>query len=385
MPLKNNEAKHKLYIWNLFISLALLSTIGYFAVLPLRNATIRHIFVLMGSFSFFACTVFRMRRITIKCFTTSAIIVLIMLFGILSAPSVSFDNVYRCMCFFSLFIIMSTECTVSYDQHIERLTFWSFFVIALLMIMASYSSVAYVFEDGRVSGALALGVTNPNLTGMLLFGVYSVLIKMLKNRSRLMQIILVIVLIKIVQMIIETRARTSLIGVILITAYLFIFYKKKLPSWLIILGCSIPIVFVPLYLFLYNKGRDVIFLGKELFTGRQFIYTMHLAYLSDGLKVLFGNLPLEWFANAHNAPLSILCSIGIVGAVTVYASIYANIIRINNNASTPSSTYSVLVLTIMFIQSSAEALMFTGNFPCIMLLYYFMISAEGRLGVAKQD
>ncbi len=380
MPLENNEAKHTLYIWNLFISLALLSTIGYFAVLPLRNATIRHTFVLMGSFSFFACTVFRMRRITRKCFTTSAILVLIMLFGILSAPSVTFDNVYRCMCFFSLFIIMSTECTVSYDQHIEQLTFWSFFVIALLMIMASYSSVAYVFEDGRVSGALALGVTNPNLTGMLLFGVYSVLIKAIKNRSRLFQIILVLTLVKIVQMIIATRARTSLIGVIIITIYFFVFYKHKLPSWLVIAGCSIPIVFTPLYLALFEKGNDAIFLGKEIFTGRQFIYKMHLAYLTDGFKVLFGNLPQEWFANAHNAPLSILCSIGLVGAITVYTSFFSNIVRINNNASKPSATYSILVLTIMFIQSSAEALMFMGNFPCIMLLYYFMISAEEKLG-----
>ena len=383
MTLENNEAKYRINIWNLFILFALMSTIGYFAVLPLRNVTLRHTFVLMGSFSFFACTVFRIRRISIKCLIASSIIYFIMFFGVVSSPTVTFENIYRCMCFFSLFIIMSTKCSVSYDQKIERISFWAFFIIALLMIAASYSSVAYVFEDGRVSGALALGVTNPNLTGMLLFGVYSVLIKAIKNRSKLMQIIFVLVLIKIVQMIIETRSRTSLIGVILITAYLFIFYKNKLPSWLVITGCSIPIVFVPLYLFLFDKGRDVIFLGKEVFTGRQFIYTMHLAYLSDGIKVLFGNLPLEWFANAHNAPLSILCSIGLVGAITVYFSIFTNIIRINNNATSPSATYSVLVLTIMFIQSSAEALMFMGNFPCIMLLYYFMISAEERLGVEK--
>ena len=106
--------------------------------------------------------------------------------------------------------------------------------------------------------------------------------------------------------------------------------------------------------------------------------------LETPLQKLFGNPGTEMFSNAHNAPLSIFCSIGAVGlCLFLYGSII-RLLELNRNAVTAESRIAVACLLTVFIQSSAEALMLVGNFPAMFFLYAYLLMAQSGRADAPQ-
>ena len=124
-----------------------------------------------------------------------------------------------------------------------------------------------------------------------------------------------------------TESRSSLIACILALIYTLFFSGKKIPNIIVCLVVATPILFFPIYLALYRNGfNNLTLLGKQLFSGRQYTYTEYLNQLNTPYRWLFGDLGETLFSNAHNAPLMILCSIGLVGLFVTYYGLIRNLI-----------------------------------------------------------
>ena len=291
--------------------------LGYFLFAPMRNATVRHAFVLVGTVG---CYLIAARQIASRYLERRKLAViggigLILLFSVLLYRGGEwFDLLYASAGFLTLVILFVADSRLVMTERIEKMFFVTALLMAALLTAAYFGRNAYVFEEGKVTGALVLGMTNPNLTAMFISGVYCMLlIRFRKNRR---QIWLVPVLIWLVYLIWLTESRSSLICTVLVTAYALVLYNRRLPQLLVVLSTLTPVAFVPIYLAgVHSRLAKLTVLGKPFFSGREELYMRRFSILETPLQNLFGDLGTELFSNAHNAPLSILCSIGAVGQI----------------------------------------------------------------------
>ncbi len=315
----------------------------------------------------------KMRLVEFLSFVT---IVLIIFFGIvLSNGRARIDLLYDGLNFVSFFVIIVTDTQYIINERIEKNIYTAAVLMLLGMVLTFFSPAAYVFEDGRNTGALVLGMTNPNLTGMMICAVFSIAAMAYKNNKR--KIIWLVYMGVLLFFLYLTRARSSMLAAGFIVIFFVFFTKKKIPDWLILCIVLLPACVVPLYLSLYRMGvTNATIFGKLFFSGREITFLGALQSLSKWHHYIFGNYYLNHFSNAHNAALAVFCSIGAVGAISMYACFARKILWLNNKIESEEARMALICILGFFIQSSAEALVFTGYFTCTAFIYFFLIIAS---------
>ncbi len=363
------NVNHFLFFFELFLAAA------FFLILPLRSISIRHMIVLAGSIGLYLIAFTRLisSRIRTVEFVCLSLILVVLLFGLLLGQGrVSFDLIYNSLNYLSFLIIFFTENNFSLDDRMEKTILSAAIIMTLAMVVARFSPSAFLFEDGRSNGALALGMTNSNMTGMMIFAVYSlVLVYYRKNKK---QLHLLPVLALLLYFLLLTRARSCIISAVIVTVYALLFSHVKVPKAVVVLVVFVPILFVPIYLRLYESGFTYnLILGKTLYSGRQYTYLSYLRLLRYNYQLFLGNLKEVGFGNAHNAPLSIFLSTGLIGAGAAYFCFIRKLLRLCDEANTDDAHVAIVCLLSFFIQSSAEALMFTGYYTCSIFVYIFLL------------
>ncbi len=348
-------------------------------VAPLRNMGIRHVFVFLGSLLFYLIAALRLPNIKIKNSTILLCLLLLSLLlfqNIFKMKAFSFELIYNCMNFISFFILMTTKSNFTTTEKELRWIFHFSIIIAITMFITSFTSAAYYFEDGRNTGALVLGMTNPNLTAMMISGYFNVIAINFKRSKR--KIMLLIILLALMYLMVLTGARSSILASALVLLYMIVFSNVKIPQILIVAPVVFSILFSPIYLNLYKSGfNNIKFLGsKSFFSGREIVYEKIFSCFDNIGVLLFGDLDSFKFSNAHNAPLTIVASLGIICGVVVYHYFTNNLMSLNKSANTPLSRISIVCILGVYIQSSTESLMFTGTFPSITFMYIYLMLAE---------
>lgn len=384
----NQIQERKIYITldEILLAVIIAAGLGYFLFAPMRNAAVRHVFVLIGTVG---CYLIAARQIATRYLELRKLAViggigLILIVSVLFYRGDDwFDLLYAGAGFLTLVILFVADTRLEMSERIEKMFFVTALLISALVTAAYFGRNAYVFENGKMTGALVLGMTNPNLTAMFISGVYCMLlIRFRKNRK---QIWLVPILVWLLYLIYLTEARSSLVCTLAVTVYALLFYHRNVPQFLTVFTTLFPVAFVPVYLILgRSRLSKQMFLGKPLFSGREMIYMRRFSILKTPLQKLFGNLGVEKFANAHNAPLSILCSIGAVGLCLFLYGFTKRLLELNRNADNPEARIAVACLLTVFIQSSAEALMLVGNFPAMFFLYAYLLMAQSGRADALQ-
>lgn len=375
---KNNNNIKNSYIIKYIYFAVLLVTLSYFCVLPMRDIQIRHVVVFIGSVLFYILAFIRLMqsRYKLNLMLRLLIIIGIVTTGILvSTTDKILELVYTSLNFLAFFILMTTDNPIVLTKKMMNWTFRVFLLMAIVLFMVANSSVAYLFENGHSTTALVLGMTNPNFTAMMLLGISNILLINLKETRY--KFFLFIVICGIGYLIWLTEARSSIVTFAFSIIYYLFLSNKNIPKFLLIIIFLGVLFFAPAYMYLYSSGWSGIFLGKEIFSGRIGVYNEYLNLLDTKYYLLFGNLGEVQFANAHNAPLSIMSSIGIVGLVITYFSYYLHLVKMNKNALTPISRLAIVCLLCMFIQSCAEATFFTGVYPSISFMFLYTVLANG--------
>ena len=347
----------------------------FFFILPLRSISIRHMIVFVGSIGLYLVAFTRLISARIRSveFVCLSLVLVVLLFGFLLGPEkISFDLIYNTINYLSLLIIFFTENNFTLDDRMEKTVLAAALVMTLSMVITRFSPSAFLFEDGRRNGALALGMTNSNLAGMMIFAVYSlILVYYRKNKKR---IYLLSILAVLFYFLLLTKARSCIISAVIITVYALLFSHVRIPKIVVVLIVFVPVVFVPIYLALYETGFGYNrLLGKLLYSGRQYTYVSYLKMLRYNYQFFLGNLKEVCFGNAHNSPLTIFLSTGLVGAVAAYYCFIRKLLRLNDQANSDDAHVAIVCLLSFFVQSAAESLMFTGYFTCTIFIYIFLL------------
>lgn len=192
----------------------------------------------------------------------------------------------------------------------------------LFSVIASFSYTAAYFENFEV--ASEQGGINPNTMAIVIASTCLFLELYIDNTSKSKFIKTMIYAMSCLALY-RTRARTSLVAFVAILLLEFFFKKKFIKSrrastFLVIAVIAAGIIFPFIYVSLYNTGivtYDTIFLGKRVFTGRQYIWMNLWDYVQNNKGSYFWGVGYntELYSagtfNLHNAYLMIFAQYGI--------------------------------------------------------------------------
>lgn len=369
---------HRPHLSKLLCVSILLITLLFFLVLPLRSTSIRHGLVLIGSILFYSVAIHRIltTRLTVKYFLLVSWLLAQLLIEVLAlSGSVDFELVYSTLNFIALMIIMSTDSpTELVDESTKKVILRFAKITTIILLILSRSNVAYIAETGYNNGFLVLGMTNSNLTGMLLFGLFSILIIYSDKENH--KVLTGILLLALFYLIYLSGSRSALVSAFVIFIYALFFSEKRIPKVIILASAIFPVIVIPIYLSLYSKlGIGAKFLGKPLFSGRQYALLQVTTIRRNIGEILFGNVVNSNFTNtnAPNAPLAIYLFSGLIGAGIFYYLVIQKVIRRNDYSSSKMSRIAIICVLSFFIQSAAETFLFTGIFPGITFMYLVSI------------
>lgn len=262
-------------------------------------------------------------------------------------------------------------------------------IIACLLLIYSFTPIATRYDSSKyaeynyVPDYFVYNFSNPNAAAFYILGIYSIILVNLPYRKHRM--LLVGLLLACVWMIFKTDCRSGLIVAVVITVIFLFFSNNWIPNWIAVLCIFLPLIFVSVYLYLYLKsdGRDVLFLGKSLFSGREDVYDSYINYIRTPMHFLFGNFQRAKLANAHNAPLTIFASFGLYGLICFYMVMIPVVFRIKTFQKSRITTASVACLLGFFVTSCTEAIAFLGTFPGIIFLNSFILMANFKEPLPK--
>lgn len=373
MKAMNNSAKTSSIINTLFA----LST-GFFCVSPLNISIFNYIFRIPAMMLILYLVIMLYQYEKNKYITAFLGMYSVFVFHFITDTPVTFDIILATLSIFLYLylIVVSDNVFLSIDniKFINKCSIFTAFVLIAYSLspmarIASYEG--YVF----VNPYLTYGFDNSNYAGILTLLVFSMLFITRNAMGKKIRKLCLLLCVVLLYLIYETNTRSALAAAILVLFAEIIFYKRKMPQWLLLLLCSIPFAFVPLYLNLSASGAidDTEVMGKSVMSGRAEVFENFMMTLSDSFYWTFGNLRVNTLKNAHNGPLAILASCGIVGFISYFYIFLSRLYRANKNVVSVTSKIAIFVLVACFINTSGEAALLLGGFPIVTYLFIFSV------------
>ena len=162
----------------LLLNMLLICGLLFLAISPLRISAIRRIIVFIGSGCFYivAMRILLYKKIkTVYFIGISYVITVMLVGGTATYHGELFELVYQCLNFIALILIIIFDGKNVVQE--KRKSVYLFSIIAAIILsIDAFMPGAYIFEDGRRTGALTLGMTNPNFTAMMIGAVYNLLV-----------------------------------------------------------------------------------------------------------------------------------------------------------------------------------------------------------------
>ncbi len=262
----------------------------------------------------------------------------------------------------------------------------------LILIYISRGSLAYkgYVDNMAVSKELTLGFSNPNQTGMILFSTIGILLMTSKKyiKNKYVRLIIYAELLYLFTLVLKTTARTSIIAVIIVLlAMVFKLETRNLKKHHKLIGLIsvMQLPFCYFYMWLGNNPKyvDMEFMNKKLLSGREELYT---DVLSRWDNTLYGDIGEFLFQNSHNAALTVLINIGIIGFILYTVYILVELKDIHNLCYKGTSIYPIIVIVLLFIQGYTEASVLTGGtFYYLNLLIFICIALNSTYDENKAE
>lgn len=370
----------RISIDSLLLHLMMAFSILYCVGLPFNSIVFRHVIMFAGSICFYIIAIRRLivTRYNILQFLLLGLILSILFFHYLFGSDKDYiELIYVSFNFISLLAVFATENHFFLSDKNKKTVFKFAIISVFLLLLVSNTNVAYLTESGITSEYLVLGMTNSNLTGMILFALYGFLFVNYRKGKNIKFNFLVLII--ALYLLFLTGARSSIISAVLLTVYGLFFYKYRFPLILVKLMVLLPLLIIPLYLFLYSfLPSDYTLLGKPFFSGRELIFSNILFSYELPLDILFGDLNSSKFANATNMPLTIYLSVGLIGFLATFYIFFKRLVKESSTLVSYDSKIAFFCILCFFIQSSAEAYMFTGTFPGSFYMYIYILLLSNK-------
>lgn len=297
-----------------------------------------------------------------------------------------FNDYVSFFVFFSMVTVWRVSNIISFNNSNYKFFFRVYFVQGLLLIILSFTSLAYKSyqEYVAISNQLTLGFSNPNQTGIIIFQTLVILwiLGVDKNIRKVWRVIVTLEIIMLSFLLFFTVARTSIFAYLLFVFFCFFGRKKAFKNKLIANAIILfSVVFSYVYIALSKIFiNNVIVFGKKLFSGRERVYQ---DVLSNFTNKWLGNLSYFNFQNSHNAMLTVLVNVGILAFLVYLFFIFISFNKFYENCKTRQQGLCSNAILSIFVIGFAESAVLTGGTMYYIHLLSIMIIANKKLG--KKD
>lgn len=368
---KNRENKEP----NFFYVLLLLIQPLIIVSLVLENQTLERVLSYLIYIS--ALMIFIMRFLKYNANKTDCLLLMFLLFFILKILLFR-DGMSSLVSFVSFFIMLiayDASRDIKENQSIKKVIYFSYFLQAILfcfLSLSDYSHKSYV-ENTDFADVLTLGIANPNQTGIMLFVNIIVLWCMNRNvKTKYIKVVTFVLCAWMVILLLSTRARTSIFALIFTCVFYWLFRKKRnaVSCKYSLLKASmigvIPLAFLIIYLRFSNIEfiQNIVIFEKKLISGREEVYQ---SVIDSWQNILFGDIAVFSFRNAHNAYLSVFTNIGVIGFLIFFIFM---VIMIQKKVLCCHNAYSIIYwafLSTFLIACTESALLIGGSIYFVML------------------
>lgn len=262
-------------------------------------------------------------------------------------------------------------------KNIKKYVYIVFGLFFLYFVNLSHSSIAYRYKDmyGYVNlTSLTLGYNNPNETAIYLFVFYIILLSgFFYFKKKLIKIMLLGETVYAWYLILLTECRTVLLLSTVIGIISFITKKIKITPVMLRIVFVFPIIFT-IILIQTPEIATIQFLGDNLDTGRYIIFSRFLRELNISM-FLFGDFASTQFANMHNAFISIVSTIGILGLLLFLAVMYGKYKELCNKIYLKKDKIVIVLglLSIILYSSVEAALLVSGSIFATLVFILFVL------------
>lgn len=363
-----------------------LATVAYFIEVPLIHSELLGSIIWIPAvlLSFLYCII-NIKQIDQNQVLKCLILLLIMICSLLLDGNLFSKSRYvSILCFLNSLLaicVFSSDCI---SKRTMRLVENSCCFIAVLFIIYYQTPIAHkTINDGItwVCKDLTFNLDNSNMAGIFLYLIFSMLFIFYCKEKRLVKKFFLLGLMgSTLFFIYGTGTRSCMIAVVA-TLLLGIMSKiiHTIPRIVIWFSMLFPVAFIVGIVNLYNSGyANLEILGKRIFTGRETAFVDMLKTIDTFSKKLLGDFSLWGLNNAHNAPLAIYLSTGVIGLILVYSIYYKAIKHMNSSRFLQNRIGIICVSCVLglFVESCAEAALFMGGFPVVNFVATLFVIAS---------
>ena len=272
------------------------------------------------------------------------------LLSIIASGYITYTSIVKILTFLQLPIYCTIVGKIKNNKKIKGLIYILHIIYTFFFLYLYNSDNAYKIQSGDkyiIIDALTLGYNNPNELALYLFLVFSVLLSGCFYYKRpIIKMFFLLCSIIIFYLIIQTMSRAALFLASILVAMTIFTKCLKLPKT-------------------FDSGRDTIyknFFGKLSFLG-----------------FIFGDFQKYQFVNMHNAYISIMATIGFLGAFIFVVLLYRQYERMFERKITKKHVLTMafsLLLIIVYISIEAALFVAGSLYSVSMFLSVYLMKDE---------
>ena len=367
---------------SIFKLVFLLST-AYMAVLPLNIAPILYL-LRIPSLLLIVLLILKQYTYSRSKFGISIIMLMgVFLFHFIVDTPLTIDVLLSTFSVLAFLLLIIISDTITIDFSTQRFINICSIVAACILLAYSQSPLSHMAAfEGQAYPCpyLTYGYENSNFAGIITLLVFSLIFITLETVGKKTKILCYVLGALLFYCMYETNTRSALSVAIIIPFSDLIFRKIHLKNWMLAIVCLIPFLFVPFYMHLASMGNadDVEVMGKSVMSGRQVVYESFIERMHGTYEWIMGNLVDNKLMNAHNGPLAILASCGILGFIAYFNIFFSKLFSANKRAVSHLNILAVFIIAACFLNTCGEAALLLGGFPVIIYLFTFFVFAHSK-------
>lgn len=278
-----------------------------------------------------------------------------------------FDFIITVLEYLAVPIYMLAIPDTQFDPKTKK---WLQLIGVAYVVLFVYCGFVDPIYRNEFSTALSMGYSNPNRTGCYLLLTVVYLLVAFENDKK-MEIMSYVMSAVLLYLIMLTECRTAfLLGLI---ALIYAIIPKFKAGKVFALICTFsPLVFAFVYLYAYKNGwfYSTEIFGKEIFSGREEMYTDMMSNIS-----MFGNYAAVKLGGL-NVSMSVLSTLGIVGIVLFYV-YYTGFMTdrfIQIESRSEKKNLGLVCMGLLMFHGCTETILFVGGnvyagmIGCILVL-----------------
>lgn len=314
-------------------------------------------------------------------------VVNVLLNGLLSRDAQLGFNYFKKVLMFSAFILMlyyakADKVSDETYQMLKHIPIW----MALLLVCSFFLG-----NKATYGGGITLGFTNPNFTGMWLLHllIYVFLFMLQLSHQKWQRIFAVALMAVIIWLMMGTKARSSLVGLVIFFLLCYVGKVKKnqkiYKPWMIGLIVVSPIILVALYQYLLESQWFLKIFSFMVSEGKEL--DARLKVWNPAIEILKNNI---WFGDycgisngtgssqLHNTHLDVWCSYGLIPFLLFVYFLFQEGKKTVNSASSYYNHCAISGYFSIIITGSFEAAIVAGAMGMNILTIGLILLANDK-------